>query len=324
MPLIQATHLVKEFPTGSNLFRSSARVMRAVDNVSFSIERNETLGLVGASGSGKSTTGRLLLRLIEPTRGSVVFDNQNVVELGKNELRRLRRKMQIIFQDPYAALNPRRTVFQTLKRPFNLEGLSQEESESNVYQLLAGVNLTPVEKFANRYPHQLSGGQRQRVVIARAIALKPAFVVADEPVSSLDLSTQVQILKLLQDLQKRSSLSLLFISHDLGVVRLMSQRIAVMYRGRIIESADSTQILADPLHPYTKFLIAMMPHLDPKESMVAEKQVQRIEPTPSPDELRGCKYYLNCPYRMEVCKTVDPPLTESSTGHHVACHLWIK
>lgn len=298
------------------------QIVRAVDGVSFAIQRGETFGLVGESGCGKTTVGRCLLRLIEPTGGEIRFDGQNVLELKQRELRALRRRMQIIFQDPYSSLNPRITVGATIAEPFEIHyRLSPAEQRARVAELLTLVGLNP--DYANRYPHQFSGGQRQRIGIARALALKPDFIVADEPVSALDVSVQAQIVNLLQDLQERFGLTYLFISHGLAVVEHISTYVGVMYLGKMVEIARAKEIYRRPLHPYTQALLASSPVPDPaiaKSRAQTRRQLSGDIPTPL-DPPSGCRFHTRCPYVMEECRRRKPSLEEVEPNHWVACFL---
>ena len=309
--LVRVRALVKHFPV-----EGSDDVVRAVDGVTFEIFRGETLGLVGESGCGKSTVGRCILRLIEPTAGEVVFDGQDVRAMGKRELRELRREMQIIFQDPYASLNPRLTVRDIVGEPLLIHGLKdKEERRTRVAVLLRKVGLDP--DYMKRYPHEFSGGQRQRIGIARALALNPKLIVADEPVSALDVSVQAQVVNLLQDLQNELGLTYLFISHGLAVVEHISTRVAVMYLGRIVEVASAAELYANPSHPYTQALLSAIPVPDPKhkrERIVLQGDV----PTPI-NPPSGCRFRTRCPYAIEECAQVDPDLREISPGHTAAC-----
>ncbi|MBC7911144.1 MAG: dipeptide ABC transporter ATP-binding protein [Pyrinomonadaceae bacterium] len=309
--LVRVRALVKHFPVAG-----SDDVVRAVDGVTFEILRGETLGLVGESGCGKSTVGRCLLRLIEPTAGEVLFDGSDVLALGRKGLRELRREMQIIFQDPYASLNPRLTVLAIVGEPLKIHKLGDKsERRERVAELLRKVGLDP--DYMNRYPHEFSGGQRQRIGIARALALNPKLIVADEPVSALDVSVQAQVVNLLQDLQAEFGLTYLFISHGLAVVEHISTRVAVMYLGRIVEVASAVELYAHPLHPYTQALLSAIPIPDPKrkrERIILSGDV----PTPI-NPPSGCRFRTRCPAAIAECAQIDPELREVSHGHTVAC-----
>jgi oligopeptide/dipeptide ABC transporter ATP-binding protein len=309
--LVRVRGLVKHFP-----LEGSDDVVRAVDGVTFEILRGETLGLVGESGCGKSTVGRCLLRLIEPTAGEVEFDGRDVLATDGRSLRELRREMQIIFQDPYASLNPRMRVRDIVGEPLVIHGLKdKEERRTRVAELLSKVGLDP--DYMNRYPHEFSGGQRQRIGIARALALNPKLIVADEPVSALDVSVQAQVVNLLQDLQSEFGLTYLFISHGLAVVEHISTRVAVMYLGRIVEVASAEELYVRPLHPYTQALLSAIPIPDPtrkRERIILTGDV----PTPI-NPPSGCRFRTRCPIAIAECAQIDPDLREISPGHTVAC-----
>ena len=309
--LVNVRGLVKHFPV-----EGSDDVVRAVDGVSFAIMRGETLGLVGESGCGKSTVGRCLLRLIEPTAGQVEFAGRDVLSLGKNEMRQLRRQMQIVFQDPYASLNPRMKVGDIVGEPLVIHKIgTKTERVDRVRSLLQRVGLNP--DYSKRYPHEFSGGQRQRIGVARTLALNPQLIVADEPVSALDVSVQAQVVNLLQDLQAEFGLTYLFISHGLAVVEHISTRVAVMYLGRIVEIASAKELYLEPLHPYTQALLSAIPIPDPtrtRERIVLQGDV----PTPI-NPPSGCRFRTRCPIAIEECARIDPELREVAPGHEVAC-----
>jgi len=320
--LVRVDDLYKYFPIYAGLMSRHVADVKAVDGVSFSIAAGETLGLVGESGSGKTTIGRLLLRLLAVTKGSIHFDGADVIALGRREVRRLRREMQIIFQDPYASLNPRMTVGDIIGEPLRVHGIVEGSAvEDRVVELLRLVGLQPYH--ANRYPHEFSGGQRQRIGIARALAVDPKFIVCDEPVSALDVSIQAQVINLLEDLQAQFGLTYLFIAHDLSVVRHISTRVAVMYVGKIVELADRDALYHNPLHPYTIALLSAIPIPDP----ALEKRRKRIVLTgdiPSPvNPPSGCRFHTRCPIAFERCVTEIPAFNEYAPGHFAACH-WVE
>jgi oligopeptide/dipeptide ABC transporter ATP-binding protein len=312
--LVTARGLVKHFGQ-----RGGSGLVRAVDGVDFDIKSGETLALVGESGCGKSTTGRLLLRLIEPTAGSVTIDGREVYKLSSTSLRTLRRDMQIVFQDPYASLNPRMTVGAMLEEPLRLHKLATGPAvKRRVEELLTAVGLAP--EHARRYPHEFSGGQRQRVGIARALAVEPRLIVCDEAVSALDVSIQAQIVNLLQDLQKQRDLAYLFIAHDLAVVRHIADRVAVMYLGRIVELAPTDALFEAPRHPYTRALLSAVPVPDPS---VRHERIALTGEPPSPVAIpSGCRFHTRCPHAQDICRREDPVLIDDGAGHAAACHLW--
>ncbi|OGQ21897.1 MAG: peptide ABC transporter substrate-binding protein [Deltaproteobacteria bacterium RIFCSPLOWO2_02_FULL_44_10] len=320
--LVNVENLKVHFPVEKGtLFRKTVGHVRAVDGIDFSIYAGETLGLVGESGCGKSTTGRALLRLIEPTLGRVMFQGRDITKLSENNLRRERMNFQMIFQDPYASLNPRMTVGSIVAEPLRVFGIARGKAlERRVHELLQLVGLDP--KFIRRYPHEFSGGQRQRIGIARALALNPKFIVADEPISALDVSIQAQILNLLMDLQQKLKLTYLFIAHDLAAVRHISNRVAVMYLGKIVEIANHDEIYLQPEHPYTQALLSAVPIPDPQIERQRKRVVLKGE-VPSPlNPPSGCRFHTRCPYAMPHCATIEPPLKDyGRSGHLTACHL---
>jgi oligopeptide transport system ATP-binding protein len=316
-PLLEVRGLKKYFPVKTG-FWGREKVVRAVDGVHLTVYPGETLSIVGESGCGKSTTGRCILRLIEPTEGEILFQGRDIRALNAAELRAARRDMQLVFQDPFASLNPRKTVGQILQDPLIVHGIgTPAERRKRVEEMIEIVGLT--RQHLDRFPHEFSGGQRQRIGIARALILRPKLVVADEPVSALDVSIQAQILNLLKDLQREFQLTYLFISHDLSVVRHISDRVAVMYLGKVVEVADKTALYERPTHPYTQALLSAVPVPDPT------REVNRIileGDLPSPaNPPSGCQFHPRCRHCMEVCRTTVPPLKEAEPGHLVACHL---
>lgn len=302
-------------------FQTKRGMLHAVDDISISINKGETLGLVGESGCGKSTAGRAILRLHEPTSGEILLNGENVLKYKtRNEINKMRQEMQIVFQDPYSSLNPRMNTFELIADPLIVNKItkSQDELENRVYEMMEIVGLE--ERLAGSYPHELDGGRRQRIGIARALILRPQFIVLDEPVSALDVSIQAQILNLMDELQDRLSLTYLFISHDLSVVKHISDRIAVMYLGKIVELTDYSRIFSNPLHPYTKALLSAIPI--PKYGLKRERIILKGD-VPSPiNPPEGCRFCGRCPYKMDICENKTPELQEIEDGHFVACHLY--
>ncbi|MFC7219064.1 ABC transporter ATP-binding protein [Streptomyces polyrhachis] len=318
-PLLRVRGLVKHFPITKGVLKRQVGAVQAVDGLDFDVYPGETLGVVGESGCGKSTMGRLITRLLEPTRGSIEFEGHDITHLGTAKMRPLRRDVQMIFQDPYSSLNPRHTVGAIVSAPFKLQGITPEGGvKKEVQRLLETVGLNP--EHYNRYPHEFSGGQRQRIGIARALALKPKMIVADEPVSALDVSIQAQVVNLLDDLQQEFGLTYVIIAHDLSVVRHVSDRIAVMYLGKIVELADRTSLYTAPMHPYTKALLSAVPVPDPRRRHERER-IFLTGDVPSPiSPPTGCRFHTRCWKATEVCKVQEPPLLQLKPGQQVACH----
>jgi oligopeptide transport system ATP-binding protein len=319
--LVRVENLVKHFPiTRGIVFQRQVGAVRAVDDISFTIRRGETLGLVGESGCGKSTTGRTIIQLYQPTSGKVFYDGKDLTDASNEEIRRYRRDMQIIFQDPYASLNPRMTVGGIVAEPLEVHRIgTRKERRERVENLLELVGLNPY--FINRYPHEFSGGQRQRIGVARALALQPEFIVCDEPIAALDVSIQAQVVNLLEELQDRMGLTYLFIAHDLSMVRHIADRTAVMYLGKIVELADRDELYGHPQHPYAKALLSAVPIPNPAK----ERERRRIileGDVPSPaNPPSGCNFHPRCPIAEEICQQEDPEWREISDDHWVACHL---
>jgi oligopeptide transport system ATP-binding protein len=316
-PLLRVENMVKHFPVEQGFFSRDKAVVHAVDGVSFTLQAGETMALVGESGCGKSTLGRLILRLLEPTAGTVWFDGEDLTALSGRAMRRKRRELQMIFQDPYSSLNPRMTVQQILTEPLGLHGLARGRHRERAGELLDQVGLPP--QYLQRYPHEFSGGQRQRIGIARALAVEPRLIVCDEPVSALDVSIQAQVINLLQDLQRQLGLSFLFIAHDLAVVKHIANRVAVMYLGQIVEQADKPSLFAQPRHPYTQALLAAIPLPQPgleRERIVLQGDVPNPISPPS-----GCRFRTRCPHARQRC-TDEVPQLVAEDGHAVACHFW--
>jgi len=318
-PLLEVRDLEKRFPIRRGLFGRVRGEVRAVDGVSFDVRAGETVALVGESGSGKTTTGRLVLRLLDPTAGAIRFDGVDLLALPPGDLRRMRRHLQVVFQDPYGSLNPRMRIGTIVREPLDIHkvGASRAERDAMVASLLERVGLDPAMR--GRYPHEFSGGQRQRIGVARAIALRPKLIVADEPVSALDVSVQAQVINLMIDLQEEYGCAYLFIAHDLALVERFADRVAVMYLGRIVESAPAADLFRNPLHPYTRALLQAIPVPDPER--VRERAVLAGDASSPAEPPPGCRFQPRCPVAIEICRREDPALREAAPGHGAACHL---
>jgi oligopeptide/dipeptide ABC transporter ATP-binding protein len=318
-PLVEVEHLKLHFPIKEGIiFDREVASVHAVDDVTFSLDEGETLGLVGESGCGKTTLSRGLMRLIDASDGAIRFRGNDITRASRRELEPLRREMQMVFQDPFASLNPRKRVGQIIGMPLRLHGVERKQVEERVRDLLGRVGLAP--EHVNRFPHEFSGGQRQRIGVARALALEPRLIVLDEPVSALDVSIQAQIINLLDDLQDEFSLTYLFVAHDLSVVRHVSDRIAVMYLGKLMEVSPSEDLHTKPIHPYTNALLAAVPIPDPEENRRRERIVVSGEPPNPIDPPSGCVFHPRCPRATDICRAVEPPLTRYPGGHLAACH----
>jgi peptide/nickel transport system ATP-binding protein len=317
--ILQVSHLKKYFPVEKNIFGKTTRALKAVDDVSFDLERGKTIGIVGESGCGKTTMGRSILRLYDITGGTITFNGHDITNLNRAQLRPFRKDMQIIFQDPYSSLSPRQNIGDIIGEAVRVHGLvPKSELKNYVMEVMEKCGLQP--QFYDRYPHEFSGGQRQRICIARAIALQPQMIVCDEPVSALDVSIQAQIINLLKDMQDNMGLTYVFISHDLSVVEHISDEVAVMYLGNMMEKGDKKGIFAHPLHPYTQALFSAIPYPDPRVKMT--RQILKGDiPSPS-NPPAGCKFHTRCSKCMEICKTVVPEYKEVERGHFTACHLY--
>ena len=319
-PLLKVENLKTHFPIKKHFLKKEKQFVKAVDGLNFYVNKGETLGIVGESGCGKSTMGRSILRLIEPTEGRITFQGKEITSLNDKDLRKMRGEMQIVFQDPYASLNPKMTVGAILGEALQTHGIAQglKERTAKVQELLVNVGLSPIH--IDRYPHEFSGGQRQRIGIARAIAVNPSLIIADEPVSALDVSVQAQILNLFQDLKESLGLTYIFIAHDLSVVKHVSDRIGVMYLGRIVELSDKKGLFQNPLHPYTQALMSAVPSLDPdikKERIILTGDVPSPSNPPS-----GCTFHTRCPYKQNVCESVIPKEINVAEGRYVSCHKY--
>ena len=324
--LVKAENLKKWFPVSggflSSLVSRKQLYVRAVDGVSFDIKKGEIFGLAGESGSGKTTTGRMLLRLIEPTSGKILLDKEDITRIPEGKMKPIRKRMQIVFQDPYESLNPRMTIFDILAEPLQIQGISNEkELKTRVSKALEDVQLVPPEEYTYRFPHELSGGQRQRVATARALVLSPEFIVADEPVSMLDVSIRAEVLNLMVDLMNKYQVAFLYITHDLALARHICDRVAVMYLGKIMEMGDVDNVILEPLHPYTQALIAAVPLPDPTSRRI-EVVIKGEIPSPI-NPPSGCRFHTRCPkYIGDICRTKEPALVDLGKGQMVACHLY--
>ncbi|MFD0621104.1 MULTISPECIES: oligopeptide/dipeptide ABC transporter ATP-binding protein [Paenibacillus] len=318
--LLDVRNLKKYFPMGSGGFGRDKKVLKAVDNISFHINRGETFGLVGESGCGKSTTGRSIVRLHEVTDGEIWFDGKDVAKMKEKELKPFRKRMQAIFQDPYSSLNPSMNVSQIINEPMEIHGFgSRQDRQDRVLELLNKVGLK--SEHIDRYPHEFSGGQRQRISIARALSVNPEFILCDEPISALDVSVQAQVVNMLEDLQGEFGLTYLFIAHDLSMVRHISNRIGVMYLGKLVELAPSDELYTHPAHPYTQALLSAIPVPDPKAAAMPSELLKGDLPSPLND-MQGCKFASRCPFATDHCRAEEPEWKEISPGHYTACHLY--
>ena len=319
--LLEVEKLRKYFPVKKKLFSRESQWVHAVDGVSFEIKKNETLGLAGESGCGKTTIGRVILGLTKPTAGKVRFSGNDIFNLSKAELNNYWRVVQMIFQDPLQSLNPRKTIRHILGQPYRLQHIgSKDEILNNVIEILEIVGLVPGQFYLDRFPHEFSGGQRQRIGIARAVALHPKFIVADEPVSALDVSVRAQILNLMKELQRKFQLSYLFITHDLAIIRSMSDRVAIMYLGEIVEMTDVEELFNNPLHPYTKALISAIPIPNPKKAHNSKKIILKGEIPSSINPPAGCRFHTRCPHKKTQCTKIKPKIMDAGNSHLVACH----
>lgn len=316
--ILKVNDLYKHFPIKEGIFSRVVNHVKAIDGVSFEVKRGETLGIVGESGCGKSTTGRAILRLIEATKGEVIFNGKNIYDISSDDLRKLRKEMQIVFQDPFASLNPRMKVGELIEEPLKLHGIGTKEERINkVNKIINVVGLN--EYHLKKYPHEFSGGQRQRICIARALILNPKFIICDEPVSALDVSIQSQIINLLKDLQKEFDLTYMFISHDLSVVKHISDRVGVMYLGKMVELAPVDEIFNNPKHPYTKALLSAIPIPDPE---VKRDKIILKGDVPNPINVpKGCRFHTRCPYKMDICAIEEPKFNDCGNGHFASCHF---